>query len=52
MKELSIFKSIQSHRRRHYKVQRHDDLIKTHAVREAIDIRSMCNNAVNVRGNL
>ena len=30
------------------KVQRHEDLIKAHAVRKATFIRSMCNNAVNM----
>ena len=35
------------------KKQRHDDLIKAHAVRymQALFIRSMYNNAINVRGN-
>ena len=33
------------------KVQRHDDLIKTHVVREAAFIRSMCYNAIKMRGN-
>ena len=33
------------------KVQNHDDLIKAHAMRWATFIRSMCNNAVSLRGD-
>ena len=33
------------------KVQRHHDLIKTHAVRKPMFIRSTCKNAVNIRDN-
>ena len=33
------------------KVQRHDDLIEAHALRQALFIRSTCNNAVHMKGN-
>ena len=33
-----------------FKVQRHDDMIKTPVVRSAKYIRSTCSNAVNMRG--
>ena len=33
------------------KVQRHDDLINAHAVRQATFIRTTCNNAVIIRGD-
>ena len=39
------FLSIQCHWRPIQKVQRHDDLIKAHAMRQATLIRSTCNNA-------